>query len=138
MPAPRMSSTWSPWPGGSSTSTTAMPPPLLRTAFIRSFPSFDPLVRESYSVDAELRSSGRRSGPCVLADLAERVAEGDADAAHLVGLEVSDEAGTRLAELLDGEDDPGLGVLVVVADGDRPRHRREVGVVGDHRVEVLV
>ena len=35
-------------------------------------------------------------------------------------------AGT--ADLLDGEHDPRLGVVVVVADRDRPRQRR--GVVG--------
>src|SRR4029079_10605701 len=64
--------------------------------------------------------------------------EGDADAADLVRLEVGDETGPGLAQLLDREDDPGLRIVVVVADGDGPRHRREVGVVGDHRVEVVV
>ena len=39
-----------------------------------------------------------------------------------------------LPDLVDGQHHPGLGVVVVVGDGDRPRHRRQVRVVGDHRV----
>ena len=53
----------------------------------------------------------------------------------MVGAEVGDEAGAGVADLLDGEDDAGLGVVVVVADGDRPREVLDVLLGGRQLVE---
>ena len=53
----------------------------------------------------------------------------------MVGVEVGDEAGAGVADLLDGEDDAGLGVVVVVADGDRPREVLDVLLAGRELVE---
>ena len=53
----------------------------------------------------------------------------------MAGLEVGDEAGAGAADLLDGEDDAGLGVVVVVADGDRPREVLDVLLAGRELVE---
>ena len=61
----------------------------------------------------------------------EGVAQGPAQPADVVRAEVGDEPGTGPADLLDGQHDPWLGVVVVVADRHRPRDRR--GVVGARR-----
>ena len=53
----------------------------------------------------------------------------------MVGAEVGDETGAGVADLLDGEDDAGLGVVVVVADGDRPREVLDVLLGGRELVE---
>lgn len=72
--------------------------------------------------------------PRVLPDLSEGVPQGDPEAAGDGRAEVSDQPGTGGAYLLDGEHDPGLGVLVVIADGHGPGEvldvllaRRELG-----------
>ena len=72
--------------------------------------------------------------PGVLAELAEGVAECEAQAAGQRRGQVGDETSTGPADLLDGEHDPGLGVVVVVADGDRPRHPLELPVLARGQV----
>jgi hypothetical protein len=64
----------------------------------------------------------------VLADLAQGVMECAPQSSGMVGIEVHDDAGTGLAEFLDGEHDARLGVVVVIADGHRPGGRG--GVIG--------
>src|SRR4051795_12222739 len=66
-----------------------------------------------------LMSLGPRIGPY----LPEPVSQGDAQPAGQLGREVGHESGAGPADLLDGEDHPGLAVVVVVADRHRPPHK---------------
>ena len=52
-----------------------------------------------------------------------------------LGGQVGHQAGALASHLLDGEHDPGLGVVVVVADGDGPRELLDVVVPGRQLVE---
>ncbi|CAB4878411.1 unannotated protein [freshwater metagenome] len=64
-----------------------------------------------------------RSGSGGLADFAQRIVQCGTESAGLVGGEMGNEAGAGAAEVLDGEDDTRLRVVVVVADSDGPRER---------------
>ena len=60
------------------------------------------------------------SGAGVLADLPQRVAQGNAQPPCHRGREVRDETGTGTPHLFDGEHDARVRVVVVIADRDRP------------------
>ena len=80
------------------------------------------------SVVGYVGESEKWSAAMVLADLAQGIVQGASKAAGMVGVEVHDDSGTGQSEFLDSENDARLGVVVVVADGHGPGHRR--GILG--------
>lgn len=75
------------------------------------------------------------SGALVLAYLAQSVTQRHPESPCDRGRQVGDQALAGLADLFDGQHDPRLGVLVVVADGDGPREVLDVLIAGRELVE---
>lgn len=71
----------------------------------------------------------------ILADLAQSVTQRHSESPGNGGRQVGDQAFAGLAHLFDGQHDPRLAVLVVVAYGHSPREVLDVLVAGRELVE---